>query len=530
MFCILEYRKYFLTQYSCKNIIKMGIFCETVFIFIKLINKMKFFKKIALSSFSIFILSISSVYAWGIDHFEVELTPKNAKVWEALDLEIKAVDKNNNIVNNYNWTILIFSESDPEAELPSVLDENTYIFQAQDQWKVKFENTVKFKEKWNQDIHIYDLNDDTVLWIWEVFIEEAKKEEISFQVNILSPESWLTIPNDKIKISGTSKKNHSIKIILNNDVEFKTTTNNWWFFEKEIDNLKDWENIFKAQILDSENSVVWESEEVKISVESLLPKLKNIKITPKEVEAESSFDVEIITSKWLSEVNVIINDTLTQLKKDERDESLWKKSIYAPSKWWNYKIDAVLKDEIWHETKEMWAENLVVKEKSKEEVELKSADVEKEEREEGVLIKSEKDDTKKDSKKDKRKKLKITWIKIIELRSKSIITWDKVDWAESYNVYKKIKKDDKDDLELMWNVMEPKFEIEFSSKEIKYDYFIIRAVARIKNKDEEGNDELYEWSLSDATKVKTWPEVLLLFLLALFIWWIFFFIKRKVFK
>jgi hypothetical protein len=51
---------------------------------------------------------------------------------------------------------------------------------------------------------------------------------------------------------------------------------------------------------------------------------------------------------------------------------------------------------------------LVVKEKSKEEVELKSADVEKEEREEGVLIKSEKDDTKKDSKKDKRKKLKIT--------------------------------------------------------------------------------------------------------------------------
>jgi hypothetical protein len=40
--------------------------------------------------------------------------------------------------------------------------------------------------------------------------------------------------------------------------------------------------------------------------------------------------------------------------------------------------------------------------------------------------------------------------------------------------------------------MEPKFEIEFSSKEIKYDYFIIRAVARIKNKDEEGNDELYE--------------------------------------
>ena len=30
MFCILEYRKYFLTQYSCKKIIKMGIYFLTI--------------------------------------------------------------------------------------------------------------------------------------------------------------------------------------------------------------------------------------------------------------------------------------------------------------------------------------------------------------------------------------------------------------------------------------------------------------------------------------------------------------------
>jgi hypothetical protein len=36
---------------------------------------------------------------------------------------------------------------------------------------------------------------------------------------------------------------------------------------------------------------------VKISVESNLPRLKNIKVNPGEVEAENSFDIEIITTE-----------------------------------------------------------------------------------------------------------------------------------------------------------------------------------------------------------------------------------------
>jgi hypothetical protein len=36
----------------------------------------------------------------------------------------------------------------------------------------------------------------------------------------------LTIPEGKIKISGSSQKNHSIKIIVNGKEEIETTTNN----------------------------------------------------------------------------------------------------------------------------------------------------------------------------------------------------------------------------------------------------------------------------------------------------------------
>jgi len=50
-----------------------------------------------------------------------------------LDLTIEAVDKNNVAVNDYKGMILIFSESDPEAQLPIVLEENTYTFKSSDQ-------------------------------------------------------------------------------------------------------------------------------------------------------------------------------------------------------------------------------------------------------------------------------------------------------------------------------------------------------------------------------------------------------------
>jgi hypothetical protein len=46
---------------------------------------------------------------------------------------IEAADKNDVTVKDYNGTILIFSESDGNAELPSALDQNTYTFMSSDQ-------------------------------------------------------------------------------------------------------------------------------------------------------------------------------------------------------------------------------------------------------------------------------------------------------------------------------------------------------------------------------------------------------------
>ncbi len=453
---------------------------------------MKFAKKLILAFLASTICSYSWVFAAWVDHFEVKFTPNSAKVWEALDLEIEAVDKSNAPVTGYKWTILIFSESDPEAELPSSLEENTYTFTAADQWKIKFENAVIFKSPGTQDINIYDLNDDTILWVAEAEItEDANAKWI--EITIASPENGLTIGKNSITVSWLTQKNHQIKIIVNGKDELTTTSNDTWIYEKTIDKLADWENKFKAQVLDASGKVAGESKEVKIKVEQSNLNIKSVKANPDKVDQEASYEVEVISNPKLQEVSVIINDVVTKLK--ETKPWVYTAKLVAPKESWTFKIDAKVKDELWHEKTELWAASITVNE-----TELTAA----------TEIKDEKPVVVAAATCDENKEYKVSWLKLVELKTKSILTWDKLEWVESYNVYKKLENWE---FELIQNVLEPKFEVEITGDEIKYDYFAVKAVAK------NDCDEKYESSLSDATKVKTGPELIILLVLSLLIGW-----------
>ena len=465
------------------------------------IKNMKFSKKLILAFLASTMFWFTWVFAAWIDHFEVSFYPDNVKVWEALDLTIEAVDKNNVTVLDYDWTILIFSESDPEAELPSELDENTYTFTAADQWKIKFENAIKFKNPWLQNIHIYDFIDDTIFWVAETDVSEDNTD-INVEIQIVSPDSGITIWKNSITVSWTTKKNHQVKIIVNWMDEVETTSNNDWIFEELIDILEDWDNTLMAQVLDSDLNVIWVSEVTNIRVDLSSLSIKNVKLTPDSVYPESSFEIEVIATPKLIQIEAIINDVLISLK-ETRDWVYLEKST-APKDAWIYKVDIKIRDELGHEKTELWAASLTVKEP-----ELESAP---------ETDTGNDDDNNGDDKEVDYRDLSITWLKLVELKTRSILTWDELDDIEWYNVYKKLSEWK---MELVENVQKAKFEIEIIWDKIKYDYFAIKAIAKTNSW------ELYEWALSDATKIKTGPEILILFILSLLVGWIIFITKQK---
>lgn len=448
----------------------------------------------------------SSSFAAGvIDKFEVILWKSEANIWEALDITITAVDSNDEIVEDYTWDILVFSESDNEAEFPNDLSENSYTFTNANEWSVKFENAVKFNNSWVQDVYVYDLNDEDILGVAEITINE-QETQTEAEITILSPETGITIGTNNITVSGSSKKNHQIQLVINGEQKIFTTTNADWIFEKEVDKLENGENTIQAYVLDSDNEKIWESEIVNLKINSNAPQLKSLSVTPNwEIEAQSKITIELISNAGLSSVRAIMNDVVTELI--EWVDGVYSATTTAPSEEGEYGVDIILRSEFGNETQEREVETLTV-------ISLNSGkDIEE--------IPVQVEDKIEKSEKPAELNLKITGIKVTELKTKSIITWDELPDARSYNIYKKIS-DTK--IELLENVKVPRYEIFISGDKIQYDDFAIKAVGQTPAW------EVVQWNLSEMTRVQTGPELyIFMFLIAMLLsGWVFFMRRSQV--
>lgn len=446
------------------------------------------------------LFGYTSVFAAGIHQFNVTLSSEAVQAGESLDLIIQAVDKNNEVVSDYNGTILIFSESDPEAELPSALEENTYTFSAADQGMVKFENAVSFKKSGKQDLYVYDLDDETVMGVAETDVAKEVTPTTA-EIELISPEAGLTIGQDKISVSGQTSKNHQVKIILNAETEIETTSNSEGIFEKEVESLKQGENTFQAKVLNADNEVIGSSEIVKIKVEAKAPELKGMTVTPKEVKSEEEYTVELVADKGLVEVKVIVNDVITSL--EETKEGVYTATLVAPkveeTESETFKIDLIMKSELGNEQKEIGAESILVKAIPKE------APKDPEPKVEPKVV-------------DEKIDLTIKNLKVTTLKTKSVLTWDEITGAESYTIYKQIEGTEP---ELIETVSEPKYEIDIIGEEMKYDFFAVKASAKT------ASGEVYTGVQSDFTKVQTGPEMIILLLISLLAGGFFFASRQK---
>lgn len=444
---------------------------------------MKWYIKILTFFFA--LLSFSpSFAAWTLDHFEIILGKTQAKVGDALDITISAVDKNNEIITDYTWDILVFSESDAQAEFPNDLAENSYSFTTANEGSVKFENAVKFKNAGKQDIYVYDLNNENILGIAEIDIS-AQEILTDVEILILSPENGVTLGKNNITISGTTQKNYQVRIVVNNDQDYFTTSNAEGVFEKEIDALQQWTNGVQAFILNADDEVIGESKRVDIKINSDAPTFKKLTITPTgEIQAESTISMELVSNTGLSKVQVIINDIITTL--EETKDGIYLATSLAPSEAGEYSVDILLTDEFAHETQERGVEILTIT--AIPELEAGGEELVVEEVIEII------DETPVETDLD----LTITDIEVTELKTKSILTWKALEDAEKYNIYKKI---DDNKISLIETTTESRYEIEITGDEIRYEDFAIKAVGKTSSW------ETIQWSLSEMTKVKTGPEM-----------------------
>ena len=476
-------------------------------------------KKIKLLLLAFLFCTFNSAFAWEIDYFQVELWSDSAKTWEALDLTISAMDKDNNIVDDYLGQILIFSQTDPKAELPSVLDEWSYTYTLSDAWVVKFENAVVFNSEWKHDLHVYDLNDETdsIVWITEIDIQSWSVEvPQSVDIVITAPEPFTTLTTSDLQVVGSTVGNYRV-IVSANGTEYETISNDDGIFELVVPGQADGDITIEAKVVDADNEVIGEATGVDVKLSASEPVILWITTTPEQWVPNFWYRIEIISEPWLQTVELEINDSISLLTETDPWTYVW--DFIAPTELWQYAISMVLQNTLWVKSTFLNTASItVIAPEPEAEPELESA-VEEEIEEEA--IEEEVVEEEAEIVPEELPDLKITWLKLTELKTKSVLDWDKLEDADSYNVYMK----EWWDLLFVEKVTEPRVTVYITGDEITYNDFVVRAV-----KERYQNNENLEWDLSDAVKIQTGPEKYLLLFILTFLMTVLITNRKRIFS
>ncbi len=144
-------------------------------------NKKSIIKTLIITFFAFFFL-ISNSFAKTVK-FDLSFGTDTTKVWEMLDLTVKAIDKNGNVDKNFTSTVLFIEWENTlqwEVEFPWFADTTypAYTFKKSDKWIKKFENALRFLKKWNKAIAVSSEEkiEKSEFATWEKMIFVDKKQ------------------------------------------------------------------------------------------------------------------------------------------------------------------------------------------------------------------------------------------------------------------------------------------------------------------------------------------------------------------
>ena len=470
--------------------------------------KLLFISFLLLSSFNVTTFAKTA-------SFKVIIDPNETQVWKAVDVTIKAIDENGNVDKNYNWTILLIewhNTTDWEIEYPWFADTTypSYTFTSSDEWVKKFENAIKFLKTWEKNLAVASEEEENMDdWpTWEASVTVWQWWSVaSGQITISSPNNDETLAKNTIKVTWTTKKNHKVRIKLNNNKVFNTIANSSWFYEYEMTNVPDTTNIVQAFLLDWDENEIWSSNEVSFTVATVWPALASFTIDPEEnIKALQHINVEVRSQPDM-EVSITVNDAVYSLTEDMEWKYIW--TFPAPDKNWDFPIDLEISDDLWNKNIQNAIKTINIKKDEEEETTETSSWTTDRTTEEEVAV------TQTWACED----IKISNLKLTKLKTKSILSWDKVNWAIWYKIFKK----EWEKFNLIENIDTNRYTIFIKeAKEITYADFAVKSICKKEW------EEIESKEYSEITKIQTWPRETILFIIfAMLISGLYFIFSRK---
>lgn len=338
-----------------------------------------------------FILPHQAVFAAGkVAKFSLTVN-QTAKVGEALDLTVKALDKDGGVVADYAGTVYVTVDNDSKATLPYA---EGYTFVAADQGSKTFSKGLAFSKAGNMTVSVIDIDDDKVEGTSKVNVTEGDVEATpsgNETVTLTSPESGGTIAGNETDIVGTTKKNSKFQVFLNGTKAGEGQSDDKGAILYKLKNIDQEQNVLEVKVLDGSDKVVGTTGKVSFKVAADKgPEYKSITIKEgKTVKAGTILNVTVSAEPKLKEVSVSLGDSVEVFKEQTSgvtagnvsvggvSEGLYVGTLTAPTASGSYPIDVNLTNDLGKKTVKTAAETITVTEAPKaafENVKIETAD------------------------------------------------------------------------------------------------------------------------------------------------------------
>lgn len=213
-------------------------------------------------------LALVSWFAFAdVDHFVLTVSSNPAKLNEAVDLTIKAVDWNWGIVKDYQWDVFMDLKwwSDNDYILPN---DWIYTFSVEDQWEKKFSKGLVFKKDWEFKLTVYDVADENIQSELTIKVWWSSSSEKTASITIDTPIAWSTEKWKNVSVSWkTNFPNSPLQVMLDNKKATEWMTDANWDYSLFIESITSAEHSLKVVILDSSDKTLWESDQIKFKYE-----------------------------------------------------------------------------------------------------------------------------------------------------------------------------------------------------------------------------------------------------------------------
>jgi len=245
--------------------------------------------------FAMWIL-FSSVFAqWNLEAFVVSVDPSTIKNWEPVNLIVKAIDADGNVIEDYEWDVIILVTNNNNS---SIDDPNDYVlpndwvytFTKQDMWTKIFTKGLIINKEWDFKVRVEEFNNTDNTKVGEVDIKVVSKTWIStWKIEIITPQDGETINDSTITIVWNTKNyiNSKIQVLVDDQKNAEWIIDSSWNYQVDLINLSNQTHTIKVEVLDLDGKVISTSNAIKLNVNAQQQLYKWIIISP-----------EWILNKW----------------------------------------------------------------------------------------------------------------------------------------------------------------------------------------------------------------------------------------